>query len=92
MGVRLSPRLARTRGGGRDRDAVADHVRESERNYGRTIGVRVPPRAPWPEQRGAILTGVRAGGTDGSWPLRYAVRRFGWHVLDHAWQIEDNSS
>jgi hypothetical protein len=25
----------------------------------------------------------------GGWPLRYAVRRFGWHVLDHPWEIED---
>ena len=36
-------------------------------------------------------------GTDGSplpggtWPLRYAARRFTWHVLDHAWEIEDRT-
>jgi hypothetical protein len=23
------------------------------------------------------------------WPLRYFVRRVAWHVLDHAWEIED---
>jgi hypothetical protein len=23
------------------------------------------------------------------WPLRYAARRIAWHVLDHAWEIED---
>jgi hypothetical protein len=27
----------------------------------------------------------------GAWPVRYAVRRFAWHVLDHAWEIEDRS-
>ena len=43
------------RGGGRDRDGVADHVREAERSYGRKIGVRLPPRTPWPAR------GLRAG-------------------------------
>jgi hypothetical protein len=23
------------------------------------------------------------------WPARYYVRRAAWHVLDHAWEIED---
>lgn len=77
------------RGGGRDRDAVASHVQEAERSYARTLGARVPPRTPWAEQREAIEAAVRAGGPEGRWPLRYAVRRFAWHVLDHAWQIED---
>jgi hypothetical protein len=79
------------RGGGRDRDAVVDHVREAERSYGRKIGVRVAPRTPWEDQRMAFLDAFRAGTTDGSWPTRYAVRRFAWHVLDHAWEIEDRS-
>jgi hypothetical protein len=26
-----------------------------------------------------------------AWPYRYAARRFAWHVLDHAWEIEDRS-
>lgn len=34
------------RGGGRDRDGIADHVREAERSYGRKVGPRVPPRTP----------------------------------------------
>ena len=25
------------------------------------------------------------------WPQRYAARRIAWHVLDHAWEIEDRS-
>ncbi|HUF07607.1 MAG TPA: hypothetical protein VMP86_09560 [Candidatus Binatia bacterium] len=25
------------------------------------------------------------------WPPRYAVRRAAWHVLDHAWEIEDRA-
>lgn len=79
------------RGGGRDRDAIADHVREAERSYGRKIGLRLPPPTPWQEQRDAFLTALRAG-PSGDWPTRYALRRFAWHVLDHAWEIEDKST
>lgn len=79
------------RGGGRDRDAVVDHGREAERSYGRTIGVRLLPGTPWEEQRAAVAVAFRDGATGGSWPARYAVRRFAWHVLDHAWEIEDRS-
>jgi hypothetical protein len=28
----------------------------------------------------------------GKWPARYAARRIAWHVLDHAWEIEDRST
>jgi hypothetical protein len=79
------------RGGGRDRDAVAVHVQEAERAYARKAGVRLPPRTPWADQRTALLDAIRAGTADGAWPARYAVRRIGWHVLDHAWEIEDRS-
>ena len=79
------------RGGGRDRDAVVDHVCEAERSYTRTIGVKVAPRTPWPEQRTAVLAGVRAPAAGTSWPVRYYVRRAAWHVLDHAWEVEDRS-
>jgi hypothetical protein len=78
------------RGGGRDRDQVVDHVREAERAYGRKVGARVPPRTPWPEQRQAVLAALHDDG-DTSWSRRYAVRRIAWHVLDHAWEVEDKS-
>lgn len=79
------------RGGGRDRDAIVDHVREAERTYGRKVGVRVAPRTPWPGQRAEILAGLVAGAPGGVWPARYAFRRIAWHVLDHAWEIEDKA-
>lgn len=83
------------RGGGRDRDKVRDHVQEAERSYGRTIGVRVPPRTPWPEQRAAlrqgVLDAVGAPERETGWPVRYWVRRAAWHVLDHAWEIQDRT-
>lgn len=79
------------RGGGRDRDAIVEHVQEAERHYARQIAVRLPPRTPWPDQRTALLTKLTAAPTDTKWPARYAFRRIGWHVLDHAWEIEDKS-
>ena len=79
------------RGGGRDRDGVVEHVRESERSDCRVLGAKVPPRTPWPEQRQALLTLVRAGAPRAGSPLPFMVRRTAWHVLDHAWEIEDKS-
>jgi hypothetical protein len=80
------------RGGGRDTAQIIDHVREAERTFGRRGGAKVPPRTPWPEQREAIAAVLRAkADPDARWPARYAIRRLAWHVLDHAWEIEDKS-
>jgi hypothetical protein len=83
------------RGGGRDRDAVVEHVVAAEQSYARKIGVR--HRRPRPGDgealaalRSDILAALR-GGVDAGWPTRYAARRVAWHVLDHAWEIEDRS-
>jgi hypothetical protein len=82
------------RGGGRDRDAVRRHVEEAERSYARKVGVRHPPyrtsgdvAAMREELAAALLSGAAAG----PWPAAYLVRRTAWHVLDHAWEIEDRS-
>ena len=93
--VRSAPAELRKgpRGGGRDRDKVVDHVREAERAYAPKAGVRIPPRTPWPEHRELILAGLRdPESRDIKWPWRYVVRRIAWHVLDHAWEIEDRST
>jgi len=101
--VAAAPALLRKgpRGGGRDRDAIVDHVVESERSYARTIGVRVTPSqlsAPGglESMRTQVTDVLRAAGSGApaprsGWPARYAARRFAWHVLDHAWEIEDKS-
>jgi hypothetical protein len=79
------------RGGGRDRDAVATHVREAERAYSAKLGRRIAPRTPWPEQRAELTIALREGSPDAAWSTRFAIRRLAWHVLDHAWEIEDRS-
>lgn len=68
---------------------MAEHVREAERSYGRKVGVKVPPRTPWDEQRRRIAEALAAGAPDGTWTARYTIRRMAWHALDHAWEIED---
>jgi len=78
------------RGGGRDRDDVRRHVIEAERGYAPKAGARIPPRTPWEQQR-AMITDAFRRREDGQWPARYVLRRMAWHVLDHAWEIEDRS-
>ena len=79
------------RGGGRDRDAMLRHVREAERAYAPKVGCRVPPRTPWEQQRAMIVAGLQTVPPDSAWPVRYAFRRLAWHILDHAWEMEDRS-
>jgi hypothetical protein len=77
------------RGGGRDRDAIVDHVREAERAYCSRAGYRVAPRTPWDEQRDVVVTAMRAPARNPKWTTAYAIRRCAWHIVDHAWEIED---
>ena len=82
------------RGGGRDRDEIVDHVAAAELAYARKLGIR--RGADLAASRDALLAVLAASSTGSSpdakgWPPRYAARRIAWHVLDHAWEIEDKS-
>ena len=77
------------RGGGRDTAKIVDHVTESEVGYARSIGLKLA-KASTRERRGAITAAIGARAS-GNWPTSYAARRIAWHVLDHAWEIEDKS-
>ena len=89
------------RGGGRDRDAVVEHVVAAEQAYARKVGVRHKPPAPGDRAAVAalraeladVLAAARSGEplAERGWPARYALRRVTWHVLDHVWEIEDKS-
>ena len=96
--VAMSPASLRKgpRGGGRDRDAMVEHVGNAEAAYSRTFGVATPTKGgpTTPEAvRAAILERIVPGDgtppTPKGWPLRYAVRRATWHVLDHLWEMQD---
>ena len=89
------------RGGGRDRDRMIDHVLASEAAYARKLGVRHQP--PTLGDGVAIkalrhdVLAVLSQASDGAppvpkgWPPRYAARRIAWHVLDHAWEMQDRA-
>jgi hypothetical protein len=89
------------RGGGRDRDKIVDHVLGAEASYARQLGIKRPqPDAGDAKAIGALrdeLLQALGKPSDGSratpkgWPSRYAARRIAWHVLDHAWEIEDRA-
>jgi hypothetical protein len=87
------------RGGGRDRDKIADHVIGAEVAYFRKLGLRFrqpafDDAAAVAEMRTAALDVLRAARApapdlEKGWLYRYAARRIAWHALDHAWEIED---
>ena len=79
------------RGGGRNRDAVVNHVREAERHFAPKVGARIAPRTPWPVQRELLTTQLLHGPADPRWPVGFALRIIAWHVVDHAWEIEDKA-
>jgi hypothetical protein len=86
------------RGGGRDRTKMVQHVIDAEAAYASVMGRRHKPVEPGSlaVMRADILDVLRQP-SDGSpiagrrWPPRYAARRIAWHVLDHAWEIEDRT-
>jgi hypothetical protein len=78
------------RGGGRDRDAIIEHVASSEYAYGRRVGIRDRPANLRPLLLARLATDFEAPAK--GWPGRYAIRRIIWHVVDHIWEIEDRSS
>ena len=96
------------RGGGRELPKIMEHVREAEVAYLGQLGSRAPassdedPARPMAKLRRAFtetLTAVTSGApladprrTKKPWSPRYGVRRAAWHVLDHAWEIQDRSN
>ena len=93
------------RGGGRELVEIIDHVAGAETGYLRRIGGKANISATenmderLRQTRSETLKGLQAAfagrlpnsGPRGGkiWPLRYYVRRVAWHVIDHAWEIED---
>jgi hypothetical protein len=93
------------RGGGRDLDAIVHHVLLAECAYLGRLGWKIefdeksdPDHeklrirqavldAITPENMAAVPPAGPRGGI--RWKPRYFVRRVAWHILDHAWEIED---
>ena len=95
------------RGGGRSLAKIVGHVVAAEGGYVRTIRGKAPEvderqaRAMADVVRGVSLEALTRAVTEGLpekgprggkiWTPRYFVRRAAWHVLDHAWEIQDRS-
>ena len=98
--LRLGPR-----GGGRDVRKIVGHVLEAELAYVRQLGSAHKRAAGAGESDAMAAVreaeiealGFRSRGEPilsptavrNPWEPRYFVRRSAWHVLDHAWEIED---
>jgi hypothetical protein len=90
------------RGGGRDRDRLIDHVIAADTAYARKLGVkRTKPAIDDVAAIGGLRAAVAAvvgAPSDGSpvapdgWTTRYAARRIAWHVLEHAWEMQDRAA
>jgi hypothetical protein len=95
------------RGGGRETAAIVEHVYRADQAYLGRVGWKpkiageLSAGEALRQTRAALLDALEASvrgelptqGPRGGkiWPARYYVRRVAWHVLDHAWEIEDRS-
>jgi hypothetical protein len=88
------------RGGGRERDEIVRHVNGAEiYEHATKVGVRTPLEARRdPEalraHREAFCAGIREFNARGAsagkwWTVQFTIRRCAWHMLDHAWEMED---
>ncbi len=93
------------RGGGRETEKIIEHVLGAHQGYLATLGwkFKLGETAGLGEKlsriQQATLEGLAASmrgelpthGPRGGrrWTARYFVRRSAWHILDHAWEIED---
>lgn len=93
------------RGGGRSLEDITRHVMESAAGYLSKIGGRLklddaaPLAGEWQRTQQAVFDGLARALAEGvsefgprggkNWTPRYFTRRVAWHILDHAWEIED---
>lgn len=88
------------RGGGRDRDEIVRHVNGAEiYEHATKVGVRTPLEARQDPvalnaHREAFCAAIREFNARGPsagkwWTVQFLIRRVSWHMLDHAWEMED---
>ena len=100
VAARVSPELRKgPRGGGRERDQIIRHANGAEiHELATKVGVKVPLETRDDVEalnayRDAFVEGIREhharDESARSWALQFLIRRCTWHMLDHAWEMED---
>ncbi|MBX6723041.1 MAG: hypothetical protein IRY92_07380 [Dactylosporangium sp.] len=100
MADRVSRELRRgPRGGGRSREEIIRHVNAAEiAEFAPKVGVKttmetIDDPVALRAYRQAVVDGIRdhhaRSAPARSWPLQFLIRRLAWHMLDHAWEMED---
>jgi hypothetical protein len=87
------------RGGGRDRDKIVRHANGAEiHEFAKKVGVNTPLDArERPDElrahRDAFISAIRdynaRGAPARTWTLQFVIRHSAYHMLDHAWEMED---
>jgi hypothetical protein len=87
------------RGGGWEKDRIIRHVNGAEiGEFAPKVGVNVlletrDDAGALLAYRDAFVEGIRGHQARGeparSWTLQFLIRRCAWHMLDHAWELED---
>ena len=102
VAARVSPEMRKgPRGGGRDRDRIIRHtIRTESEDFAKQVGLRIPEEAALsPEglrqHRESYVAAMRAYNAGQvakrmrSWTLPFLIRHSAFHMLDHAWEMED---
>ncbi len=88
------------RGGGRDRNRIVRHtIRTESEDFAKRLGLRIPEEgALSPDglaaHRKSYIAAMRAynrgeGKRMVTWTLPFLIRHSAYHVMDHAWEMED---
>jgi hypothetical protein len=101
VAARVSPEMRKgPRGGGRDRNRIIRHtIRTESEDLAKRVGLRIPEEgALAPDAlvayRNAYVAAMRSynrgeGKRMQSWTLPFLIRHSAFHVMDHAWEMED---
>ena len=100
VATRVSAQLRKgPRGGGRDRDKIVRHTNGAEiQDFATKVGVITSPDA-WRRaadlraHRDAFCAAIRdynaRGASARTWTVQFLIRHSAYHMLDHAWEMED---
>ncbi|MFY9782427.1 MAG: hypothetical protein WAK12_02695 [Acidimicrobiales bacterium] len=98
--ARVSPEMQKgPRGGGRDRERIVHHTLGVEQDWAKKVGVQLPEVSVVTDAKGLkayrddYCAAIREFHSEDrvarTWPLPFLIRHSAYHMLDHAWEMED---